>query len=169
MNASRISAAARGLTMLRMVVGGIFLYAGAGKMTFHALGGILPLPVTSLTWQLELPARLATWLSTHPTGALAAVVRDILIPNGMVVAAGIAWGQTIVGTLLLLGLFTTTASILAAIIAILLAVAASSRGPMDARQYILLVALCLAFIIGRAGQTAGLDAWRHERRRNREL
>jgi len=155
--------------MLRVVVGGIFLYAGAGKLTLHAVGGVLPVPVTSLTWQLELPARLASWLVTHPTGALAAVVRDILIPNGMLVAAAIAWGQTIVGTLLLIGLFTTTASVLGAIIAVLLAVAASSRGPIDARQYLLLVALCLAFIIGRTGETAGLDAWRHERRRNREL
>ncbi len=166
---SRVAAAARGLAMLRVVTGGIFLYAGAGKLTLHVVGGVLPVPVASLAWQLELPARLATWLATHPTGALAAVVRDILIPNGMLVAAGIAWGQTVVGTLLLFGLFTTTASVLAACIAILLAVAASSRGPMDARQYILLVALCLAFIIGRAGETVGLDAWRHERRRNRDL
>jgi uncharacterized membrane protein YphA (DoxX/SURF4 family) len=87
----------------------------------------------------------------------------------MVVAAGVAWGQAIVGVMLLLGLFTSVASVLAALIAATLAVAAASQGPVDARQYILLIALCFAFIIGRAGHTGGLDAWRHERRRNRDL
>jgi uncharacterized membrane protein YphA (DoxX/SURF4 family) len=168
-NASRIGAAARGLTLLRLVAGSIYLYAGAGKLTWYTVAGVIPLPVVSLTWQMELPARLAAWLASHPTGALAAVVRDILIPNGMVVAAAVAWGQAIVGAMLLLGLFTSAASVAAALIAGTLAVAAASQGPVDARPYILLIALCVAFIVGRAGHTAGLDAWRHERRRNRDL
>ena len=155
--------------MLRIVTGSIYVYAGVGKMTLYSAFGVLPVPVTSLQWQLDLPARLATWLSSHPRGALAAIVRVVLIPHGMVVAASIAWGQALVGAMLVLGLFTRFASTVAALIAILLAIAAWSRGPIDARPYILLVALCVAFIIGRAGETAGMDSWRHERRRNRDL
>lgn len=166
---ARGAAAARGLVMLRVVAGGIFLYAGVGKLTLHTMFGFLPVPVTSLQWQLDLPARLAAWLATHPSGALAAVVRDLLMPHGMVVAAVVAWGQTITGILLILGGFTIAASLLGIVIAITLAIAASSRGTLDARQYILLVALCVAFILGRAGEVAGIDSWRRERRRNRDL
>lgn len=155
--------------MLRVVAGGIFLYAGIGKLTFYSAFGFMPLPVASLEWQIELPARLASWLATHPDNMLTAVVRDLLIPNGMLVAGVIAWGQTITGLLLVIGLFTTVASLLGIVVAIMLAVAASVRGTLDARPYVLLIALCIAFIIGRAGDPHGLDAGRRERRRNREL
>ncbi len=166
---ARGAAAARGLVMLRLVVGGIFLYAGVGKLTLYTMFGFLPVPVVSLQWQLELPARLATWLATHPSGPMAAVVRDLLMPHGIVVAAVVAWGQTITGVLLVVGAFTTVASLLGIVIAITLALAASSRGLLDARQYILLVALCVSFIVGQAGEVAGMDSWRRERRRNRDL
>lgn len=165
----RGAAAGRGLVMLRMVAGGIFLYAGVGKLTLYTVFGFLPIPVTSLQWQLELPARLASWLAAYPSGAAAAVVRDLLMPNGMVVAALVAWGQAITGVLLIVGAFTTMASLFGIVIAITLAVAASSRGLVDARQYILLVALCISFIVGRAGEVTGMDSWRRERRRNRDL
>lgn len=166
---ARGAAAARGLVMLRLVVGGIFLYAGVGKLTLYTMFDFLPVPVVSLQWQLELPARLATWLATHPSGPMAAVVRDLLMPHGIVVAAVVAWGQTITGVLLVVGAFTTVASLLGIVIAITLALAASSRGLLDARQYILLVALCVSFIVGQAGEVAGMDSWRRERRRNRDL
>ncbi len=168
-NRTRGAAAARGLVMLRLVVGGIFLYAGIGKLTLYTVLGFLPVPVTSLQWQLELPARLASWLASHPDGAMAAIVRDLLMPNGIVVAAVVAWGQAVTGLLLIVGAFTTLASAIGIVVAITLAIAASSRGPVDARQYILLVALCISFIVGRAGEVAGMDSWRRERRRNRDL
>lgn len=155
--------------MLRVVAGGIFLYAGVGKLTLYTMFGGLPVPVTSLQWQLELPARLATWLATHPSGPMSAVVRDVLMPHGIVVAAVVAWGQAITGLLLMIGAFTTLASLLGIVIAITLALAASSRGLLDARQYILLVALCVSFIVGRAGEVVGVDSWRRERRRDRDL
>ncbi len=162
-------AAARALSFLRVMTGGIFLVAAAGKMAIHVFAGFLPMPVASLGWQLELPARLAAWLASHPTGTLTAIVRDLLIPNGTLVAGMIAWGQTLAGLLLVLGLYTTLASSLAVLVAVTLAVAASVHGAMDARPYAFLIALSLAFIVGRAGETFGVDSWRRERRRHREF
>lgn len=166
---SRGIVAARALSLLRVMTGVIFLVAAIGKMGIHVFFAFLPLPVTNLTWQIELPARLAAWLAAHPTGALAVIVRDLFIPNGALVAGMVAWGQTIAGTLLVLGLYTTLASSLAILVAVTLAIAASVDGSIDARPYAFLIALSFAFIIGRAGETLGIDTVRRERRRHREF
>lgn len=161
--------AARALSLLRVMTGAIFLVAAVGKMGIHVFFGFLPVPVTTLVWQVELPARLAAWLAAHPTGTLAAIVRDLLIPNGALVAGMVSWGQAIAGALLVLGLYTTLASSLAILVAVTLAVAASVDGSIDARPYAFLIALSVAFIIGRAGETLGIDSARRERRRHREF
>lgn len=161
--------AARALAMLRIVTGGILLTAAVGKLVWYKVGGAVPFPVTSVVWQQELPARLAEWLRLHPAGILAAVVRDLLLPNGLLVAGLMAWSQLIAGLLLLLGLFTRGAASLAALVAAILALLATVRGGTDARPYILLCALALAFLIGNAGETFGMDGVRRERRRDRVL
>ncbi len=161
--------AARALAMLRIVTGGILVMAAAGKLVWYQVGGVVPFPVTSVVWQQELPARLAEWLRLHPGGIPGAVVRDLLLPNGLLVAGLMAWSQMIAGSLLLLGLFTRAASTLAAAVAGVLALLATVRGGTDARPYILICALALAFMIGSAGETFGMDGVRRERRRDRVL
>ena len=163
------SPAATALTLLRVLTGVIFVVASVGKFTVHFLFGFLPLPIVSAQWQVDLPARLATWLSAHPDGMIAAVVRDVLLPHGLVVAATVAWFQLIAGVLLTVGLFTRVASSLAVLVAGSLAVAAGVRGDLDARPYYLLLAILLALLIGRAGQWWGMDGWRAERQRSREF
>lgn len=160
--------AARALAFLRIVTGGVWLWAAVGKLTLHPVQGI-PVPVVSLVWQRDLPARLAGWLAAHPEGTLAAVVRDLLLPNGPLVAGLVLWAQIVAGVLLVLGLRTTLASLIALAVAGSLAVVAGARGGLEARPYLLLAALALAFLLGRAGETAGLDGWRRERRRDRDL
>jgi uncharacterized membrane protein YphA (DoxX/SURF4 family) len=160
------TAAARSLALLRVAGGTVFLVAGIGKMAW--LSGT-PLPVVSATWQREFPARLATWLSQHPDGVSGAIVRDLLLPNGRFVAGSVAWLQLVAGALLIAGLFTRAASVVAAVLALALALAASARAGVDARPYLLLFAMAIAFLLGRAGDVLGLDGTRNERRRNREL
>jgi len=158
--------AARALALLRIVTGGILLTAAAGKLVWYKLGGAVPFPVTSAEWQRDLPARLAAWLQLHSEGVVAAVVRDLLLPNGSLVAGIIAWAQVAAGALLLLGLFTRSAAVMAGLVAAILALIATVGGGTDARPYILLVALTLAFIMGNAGETFGWDGVRRERRRD---
>ncbi len=161
--------AARALALLRVAAGSVFLIASVGKITLYPLVAGIPLPVVSAGWQRELPARLASWLSQHPEGVISAIVRDVLLPHGHFVAGTIAWVQLLAGLLLVIGLFTRTAALLAGIIALALALAASSRSGVDARPYLLLLAMSVAFILGRAGDVFGLDSVRDERRRFRDL
>lgn len=161
--------AARALAFLRVVTGAWLLVAAGGKMAMYQVGGALPLPVAALHWQVEFPTRLAAWLSQHPAGITAAIVRDLLLPHGALVAGLIAWSQVLAGILLLIGLRTRIAAALAALVSIALSLAAGWRDPNDARPYVMLVALSIALLIGGAGDTLGLDGWRRERRRDREL
>ena len=161
--------ASRALAFLRILTGLGLLFGAYGKFMIFRVAGAVPFPVVALHWQLELPARLATWLVQHPTGMLSAIVRDLLVPHGPLAAALVAWAQVIAGVLLLLGLRTRFAAILTAFVSISLALAAGYRDPQNARPYLMLMALAFAFFVGGAGQTFGMDGWRHERRRNREL
>lgn len=161
--------AARALALLRIVTGGIFLVAAFGKMTLFKVGGVLPLPVTSLHWQVELPTRLASWLAQHPDGIGAAVVRDLLLPRGALVAGIVAWAQALAGVMLVLGFRTRLAAFLAGLVSLALAIAAGWRDSADTRPYVMLLALSIAFLLGKAGETFGIDGWRRERRRDREL
>lgn len=161
--------AARALALLRVAAGSVFLVAASGKIVFYPLIVGIPLPAVSAGWQRDLPARLASWLAQHPDGVIGAVVRDVLLPHGLFVAGTIAWLQLAAGLLLVIGLFTRTAALLAGIIALALALAASAKSGVDARPYLLLLAMSVAFILGRAGDVFGLDSVRDERRRYREL
>jgi uncharacterized membrane protein YphA (DoxX/SURF4 family) len=161
--------AARALALLRIFTGAVFLVAASGKFVWYRVAGFLPFPVATADWQAELPARLSSWLLQHPTGIASAVVRDLLVPNGSLVAGSVAWLQGMAGLLLVLGLFTRTAAVAAVLVSGSLAVAAAANGASDARPYLLLTAIAVALLMGKAGCVVGLDGWRMERRRNREL
>jgi uncharacterized membrane protein YphA (DoxX/SURF4 family) len=160
--------AARALTLLRVGLGGALLWAAMGKFTLHELWGI-PLPMVSATWQQELPLRFAGWLQKHPDGVGGAVVRDLLLPNGAMVAGMIGWVQLLAGSFLVVGLFTLMSSVAALMVASALAIAAAAAVQADARPYILMMLLAMALMLGRAGEVWGVDGWRRERRRHREF
>ena len=73
--------ASRALAFLRILTGLGLLFGAYGKFMIFRVAGAVPFPVVALHWQLELPARLATWLVQHPTGMLSAIVRDLLVPH----------------------------------------------------------------------------------------
>lgn len=160
---------AQALAFLRIVTGAGLLLAAYGKLTIFRVGGALPLPVVALHWQLELPARLASWLAQHPAGVFAAIVRDLLLPHGPLVAGIVAWLQVLAGVMLVLGLRTRLAAVLTILLSAALALAAGYRDPQNIRPYLMLVALAVAFLIGGAGNSYGIDGWRIERDRNRDF
>ncbi|MFZ9690211.1 MAG: hypothetical protein ACO3DS_10285 [Phycisphaerales bacterium] len=161
--------AARALALLRVLVGGILLFASVGKLTLYSVGGLVPLPVASAAWQRGLPARLGLWMQGASDGVGLAIVRDLLIPNGPLVAGSIAWLQFSAGLLLVLGLWTRAAALASAVVAGALALSASASGGVEARPHYLLLAMSLVLIAGKAGHCWGLDAWRAEWGSDRDL
>lgn len=161
--------ATRALALLRMITGAIFVVGAANKMTFYAVGGVLPLPVTAFTWQVELPIRLSAWLAVHPTGVSAAIVRDLLLPHGVLAAGLLTWMELLSGLLLLLGLRTRLAAAFAALAAAALVLAGGGATSVGGRPYLLLLVMLLVCVLGDAGLVGGMDGWRRERSRNREL
>lgn len=157
------------LVLLRLVLGGVLFLSGLAKMVIVKLGGVLPVPIVGAEWQQSLPSRVAAWAAGHPEGALGAIARDLIIPNGALFAGAVAWAQLLVGLMLIVGLWTRWAALIAGMIATLLAAAAMMRSGGDVRGYLLLGAIALAVLIGNAGIRWGMDGWRSERRRNLEL
>ena len=97
-------------------------------------------------------------------------MRHLSIPLVLVASSAVfAWSQVLAGVLLLLGLRTRLAATLGVLVSVALALAAGWRDPGDVRPYLMQVMLCVALLIGGAGDTLGLDGWRRERRRDREL
>jgi len=161
--------AARALALLRGVTGVLLIVGAAGRMKFYLVAGILPVPVATLTWQLELPIRLSSWLAVHQSGLLATVVRDLLLPNGALVAGLLVWVEMITGVLLVLGLRTRVASVFAGLVSGALVLSAGGAASAGGRSYLLLMVVLLACIVGDAGAIWGMDGWRRERRRDRNL
>ena len=169
MTRSNAMPAARALALLRVVTGVLLVIGAAGKMKFYFVAGLLPVPVTALTWQLELPIQLSAWLAMHHSALLAPVVRDLLLPHGALVAGLLAWTEMCAGVLLALGLQTRAAGVFAELVAGALVLSSGGAATAGGRFYLFLMIVLLACIVGDAGQVAGLDGWRRERRRDRNL
>lgn len=161
--------AAQALALLRVVSGVLLIVGAAGTMKIYSIAGILPVPVTKLSWQVELPIRLSAWLATHQSGLSAAFVRDLLLPNGALVAGLVTWVELSSGILLVLGLWTRVAGVMAGLVSAALVLAAGGVASAGGRSYLLLMMVLLACVIGDAGQLGGMDGWRRERRRDRNL
>ncbi len=161
--------AAQALALLRVVAGVLLIVGAAETMKFYALAGFLPVPVTALSWQLELPMRLSAWLATHQSGLLGAFVRDLLLPNGALVAGLLTWVEVATGVLLVLGLRTRLAAALAGLVSGALVLAAGGVASPGGRTYLLLIMVLLTCVIGNAGQVGGMDGWRRQRSRDRNL
>lgn len=161
--------AAQALALLRVVAGVLLIVGAAGTMKFYAVAGIVPVPVTTLSWQVELPIRLSAWLAMRQSGLLAVFVRDLLLPNGALVAGMLTWVELSSGVLLVLGLRTRVAGVLAGMVSAALVLAAGGVASAGGRAYLLLMMVLLACVIGDAGQLVGMDGWRRERSRDRNL
>src|SRR3972149_5861757 len=147
MTRSNTMPAARALALLRGVPGVLLIGGAAGRMKFFLVAGTLPVPVATLTWQLELPIRLSSWLAVHQSGLLATVVRDLLLPHGAPVAGLLVWVEMITGVLLVLGLRTRVASVFAGLVSGALVLSAGGAASAGGRSH-------LVPLVGLPGRTA---------------
>jgi uncharacterized membrane protein YphA (DoxX/SURF4 family) len=147
------------LAILRIVVGLYFVKSLVTKMSIVMVGGVLPLPMVSERWLTVMPKIVGKQASENPLAFYKHFLEGTVLPNSAIFAQLTAWGETVVGIGLTLGLLTGLASLVGLILVINYGLATQWMSPGQQGFHLVLVFLMLAFFFARAGRTLGLDAW----------
>lgn len=147
------------LAVLRIVVGLYFVKSLLTKMSFVMLGGILPVPVVSERWFTVMPKIVAKQASENPLAFYKQFLEGTVLTHSNLVAQLTAWGETVTGLGLTLGLLTGLASLVGLVLVINYGLATQWMSPGQQGFHLVLSFLMLAFFFARAGRTWGLDGW----------
>ena len=156
---STMSNPAGWLALLRIVVGLYFVKSLITKMGFVMLGGVLPLPAVSERWLTVMPKIVAKQASENPLTFYKQFLEGTVIPHSSVFAQLTAWGETVTGLGLTLGLLTGLASLAGLILVINYGLATQWMSPGQQGFHLVLFFLMLAFFFARAGRSWGIDGW----------
>ena len=152
------------LAVLRIVVGLYFVKSLVTKMSVAMVGGVLPIPVVSARWLEVMPKIVTRQASENPIAFYKHYLEATVLPNSNLYAQLTAWGETVVGLGLTLGLLTGVASLIGVVLVINYGLATQWMSPGQQGFHLVLLFLMLAFFFARAGRTWGLDAWLAARR-----
>jgi uncharacterized membrane protein YphA (DoxX/SURF4 family) len=152
------------LALLRIVVGLYFVKSLATKMGLVMLGGLVPIPAVSARWLEVMPKIVTKQASENPIAFYKHFLETTVLPNSSLFAHLTAWGETIVGIGLTLGLLTGLASLIGLVLVINYGLATQWMSPGQQGFHLVLFFLMLAFFLARAGRAWGLDAWLARRR-----
>jgi uncharacterized membrane protein YphA (DoxX/SURF4 family) len=147
------------LAVLRIVVGLYFVKSLVTKMSFVLLGGILPVPAVSERWLTVMPKIVAKQASENPLLFYKQFLEGTVLPNSSLFAHLTAWGETVTGIGLTLGLLTGLASLVGFLLVINYGLATQWMSPGQQGFHLVLFFLMLSFFFARAGRTGGLDGW----------
>ena len=147
------------MAVLRIVVGLYFVKSLLTKMTLVMLGGVLPIPAVSARWLEVMPKIVTRQASENPIAFYKHFLEGTVLPNSNLFAQLTAWGETMVGIGLTLGLLTGVASLIGLILVINYGLATQWMSPGQQGFHLVLFFLMMAFFFVRAGRTWGLDAW----------
>jgi thiosulfate dehydrogenase (quinone) large subunit len=153
-----IDHAARWLAVVRIAVGLYFVKSLVTKMTVILAGGFLPIPVVSDRWISVMPKIVAKQASENPLLFYKHFLENTVLTHSETFAHLTAWGETVVGLGLTLGLLTGVASLIGLVLVTNYGLATQWMSPGQQGFHIVLVALMIAFYFARAGRTWGLDA-----------
>ena len=154
------------LAVLRIVVGLYFVKSLLTKMSFVLLGGVLPFPAVSERWLNVMPKIVARQASDNPLSFYKQFLEGTVLPNSSVFAQLTAWGETVVGLGLTLGLLTGLASLVGLFLVANYGLATQWMSPGQQGFHLVLFFLMLAFFFARAGRTWGIDGWLGRRKPN---
>jgi thiosulfate dehydrogenase [quinone] large subunit len=147
------------LALLRIVVGLYFVKSLITKMSFVMLGGILPVPAVSERWLTVMPKIVAKQASENPLAFYKQFLEGTVLTHSSVFAQLTAWGETVTGLGLTLGLLTGLASLVGLLLVINYGLATQWMSPGQQGFHLVLSFLMLAFFFARAGRTWGIDGW----------
>ncbi len=150
---------AQWLAVLRIVVGLYFIKSLVTKMSVVLLGGAIPIPSVSERWVNVMPKIVARQASDNPLSFYKQFLEGTVLPNSSVFAQLTAWGETVVGIGLTLGLLTGLASLVGLFLVTNYGLATQWMSPGQQGFHLVLFFLMLAFFFARAGRTWGIDGW----------
>src|SRR3954471_10351331 len=159
-----MSQPAEWLAVLRIVVGLYFVKSLVTKMTVVLLGGFLPFPAVSERWLTVMPKIVAKQASENPLAFYKQFLEGTVLTHSSTFAQLTAWGETVAGIGLTLGLLTGVASLVGLILVINYGLATQWMSPGQQGFHLVLFFLMFAFFFARAGRTWGLDGWLARRR-----
>jgi uncharacterized membrane protein YphA (DoxX/SURF4 family) len=154
-----MSSPARWLALLRIVVGLYFVKSLVTKMSVLTVGGILPVPVVSERWLTVMPKIVARQASENPIAFYKQFLEQTVLPNSNLFAQLTAWGETVTGLGLTLGLLTGLASLTGLVLVLNYGLATQWMSPGQQGFHLVLIFLMLAFFFARAGRIWGMDGW----------
>jgi thiosulfate dehydrogenase [quinone] large subunit len=147
------------LAVVRIVVGLYFVKSLVTKMSLVLLGGVVPIPAVSARWLEVMPKLVTKQASENPITFYKHFLEATVLPNSSLFAHLTAWGETVVGIGLTLGLLTGVASLVGLVLVVNYGLATQWMSPGQQGFHLVLFFLMLAFLFARAGRTWGLDAW----------
>ncbi|HEX3233594.1 MAG TPA: TQO small subunit DoxD [Gemmatimonadales bacterium] len=153
------SNAARWLAVLRIAVGLYFAKAMVTKMTIVLAGGFLPVPAVQDRWIGVMPKIVSKQASENPILFYKHFLEGTVLTHSDLFAHLTAWGETVAGIGLTLGLCTGIASLVGLLLVVNYGLATQWMSSGQQGFHMLLTALMVAFFFSRAGRTWGLDGW----------
>ena len=152
------------LAVLRVAVGLYFVKTLVTKMSIVLAGGVLPVPAVSDRWLATMPKIVAKQASENPIAFYKHFLEEVVLKHSDVFAHLTAWGETVAGLGLTLGLCTGLASLVGLVLVTNYGLATQWMSPGQQGFHLLLFTLMLAFFFSRAGRRWGLDGLIAERR-----
>jgi uncharacterized membrane protein YphA (DoxX/SURF4 family) len=128
-------------------------------MSLVMVGGVLPVPAVSARWLEVMPKIVTRQASENPISFYKHFLETTVLPNSNLFAQLTAWGETVAGIGLTLGLLTGVASLVGLVLVINYGLATQWMSPGQQGFHLVLFFLMVAFFFARAGRTWGLDAW----------
>ena len=148
---------AQWLAVLRIAVGLYFVKSLVTKMSIVLLGGVLPVPAVSARWIEVMPKIVAKQAAENPILFYKHFLENTVLTHPELFAQLTAWGETVVGLGLTLGLLTGVSSLVGLFLVTNYGLATQWMSPGQQGFHLVLFVLMLAFFWGRAGRTWGLD------------
>ena len=146
------------LAVLRIAVGLYFVKSLWTKMSIVLVGGVLPVPAVSARWIEVMPKIVAKQAAENPVLFYKHFLENTVLTHAELFAQLTAWGETVVGLGLTLGLLTGLSSIIGLLLVTNYGLATQWMSPGQQGFHYVLFVLMVAFFWSRAGRTWGLDA-----------
>lgn len=150
---------ARWLAVLRIAVGLYFAKSVVTKMTIVLAGGFLPVPAVQERWIGVMPKIVSKQASENPIPFYKRFLEETVLTHSNLFAHLTAWGETVTGLGLTLGLCTGIASLVGLVLVINYGLATQWMSAGQQGFHLVLAVLMVAFFFSRVGRTWGLDGW----------